>query len=322
MKVLVIGIGSIGERHIRNLRTLGVEDLFVYDNKADVFRPDTGIPDLPPQVSKMQYIVQKYDAHYYQPNQLHEKMDAFVVCTPPAYHTEYVIEGLSHHIHVFVEKPISNSLQYLDWVESRSTANNLIVQVGYQMRFDPELALLKHRLDKSKDILSIQAEYGQYLPSWHPNDDYTKSYTAQSEAGGGIILDASHEIDYVRWLAGSEVKSVSCMAKHASNLMIDVEDLAEITLQFENGVIGHIHLDMIQKEYVRRVTVIGNNSDETVTWKKQIPVLDPYVEEMRQFLDCVKTGSKPLVDAHEGIQVLRIALAAKQSAAEGRIIEL
>ena len=123
----------------------------------------------------------------------------------------------------------------VDEVISKAKEKNLILQVGYQFRFHPGLRLAKQLLDEDRigKLLSIRAEFGYYLPYWHPKEDYRNLYTIRL----GIILDASHEIDYVRWLAGSEVSEVSCFAGHLSSLETESEDTAEINLRFENNII-------------------------------------------------------------------------------------
>ena len=327
---LVIGIGSIGERHIKNLKSLGV-DVSVYDKYVDIFRPDVSLPKLTPQLTTMDRIIQLYDVNFANPENYFNEYDAFVICTPPSTHTEYIVLGMQHYSHIFVEKPISDKLEYLDWVAQTSRNKELVVQVGYQLRFHPGLRLVKKLLDEGRigKLLSIKAEFGQYLPDWVPSRDYRKSYTANL----GVILDASHEIDYVRWLAGSEVKQVSCFADKISSLEIDAEDTAEINLKFENGVIGNIHADMTNRIYTRCCKLIGTESTLFFNYNVSALLLgqneminfdvsDPYLEEMKHFISCIENKEKPLIDTLVGEKVLEIALAAKESSKENRVVEL
>ena len=339
MHFLVIGIGNIGERHIKNLSQLGI-DISVYDRYADVFQPDSGTPELSHQLNKLEQLVQDYGVSYADPHNFHDPFDAFIICTPPASHTEYIVMGMQHHAHIFVEKPISNSMQYLDWVIQTSRNKGIIVQVGYQFRFHPHLILAKQMLDEGKigNLISIWAEFGQYLPDWHPNQNYRELYTGKESEGGGIILDSSHEIDYVRWLVGSKVKQVSCSADKLSNLDVDVEDTAEINLQFENGVVGNIHVDFTNKQYTRWCKLMGDKSNIVWDYTRNLLVLeplsgankvyapitgiDPYLREMEHFITCIENKEKPIVDATVGTRVLEIALAAKQSSIEGRVVDV
>jgi len=335
----VIGIGSIGERHIKNLKSLGVE-VSVFDTKIDVFTPQSGTPELTPQLSKLERLVQEYDVHYQDPSNHHTEFDAFIICTPPAYHINYAVEGIKHNTNLFIEKPISNRLeQRLDWVINTAEEKGLVIQIGYQLRFHSGLKLIKNYIEMNKigKILNIRAEFGQYLPNWRPNQDYRESYTGKKSEGGGIILESSHEIDYVGWLSNSEVSQISCFCGKQSSLDIDTEDTAEINLRFEDGVIGNIHVDMTQKGYTRWCKVTG--TDGTLFWDynspeltrisshgNRLPVIykheDPYLEEMKHFIACIENKTQPMVDATVGKKVLEIALAAKKSSEEGRVIEL
>jgi len=224
-----------------------------------------------------------------------------------------------------------------------------IIQVGYQFRFHPGLRLVKKLLDEGKigKLLSIRAEFGQYLPDWHPNEDYRNLYTAHQEQGGGIILDASHEIDYCRWLAGSEISKVACFAGKLSSLDVDAEDTADLLMYCNNNIVINIHTDFTQRRYTRSCRLCGEEG--TIIWKYAPPnfyrvqLFEPanrpediaretyrelpsekeemYLEEMRHFISCIEGKEKPIVDGETGKRVLEIALAAKESAKERKVIE-
>ncbi|MEM2618817.1 MAG: Gfo/Idh/MocA family oxidoreductase [Candidatus Hadarchaeales archaeon] len=187
-------------------------------------------------------------------------------------------------------------------------------------------------------ILSARAEVGQYLPDWRPWQDYRKSYTAQKRLGGGIILDGSHELDYMRWLLG-EVREVSCMAGKLSRLEVDTEDTAEVLLRFRSGAMAAVHLDFIRHDYTRNCELIGekgtiiwNYPDRLVKvyvrgkpWRTLKVGGDPnemYIQEMKHFIRCVRGEEKPLVSGEEGKKTLEIALAAKKAAQTGRIVKI
>src|SRR5690606_21417659 len=106
-------------------------------------------------------------------------------------------------------------------------------------------------------------EVGQYLPDWRPWQNYRESYTARKELGGGIILDASHEIDYARWLFG-EVDTLLCMADKVSDLELNVEDCATVLMRMKSGMQVDVHLDCIQRHYTRHCKIVGANG--TMHW--------------------------------------------------------
>src|SRR5205085_9733157 len=119
-------------------------------------------------------------------------------------------------------------------------------------------------------VLSVRAEVGQYLPDWHPEDDYGASYAAQSRLGGGAVLTLSHELDYVRWIVG-EVTDVRSITMHASSLGMDVEDVAEVLTRHSSGALASIHMDFLDRSYNRRSRWIGEEG--TISWEWTGPVL-------------------------------------------------
>ena len=303
MRVLIVGCGSIGERHTRNLLSLG-QEVLVFDKDP----------------LKEEVLVNRYGVSVYDVKSHHLPIDAFVIATPPSFHIPFAMEALEHDSHIFIEKPISHNLNGVDEVISLAKEKGKVLQVGYQFRFHPGLKAVKSFLDSGKigKVLSIRAEFGQYLPDWHPNEDYRKLYTCKT----GIILDSSHEIDYVRWLASSEVTEVSCIYGKLSGLEMEAEDTAEIILRFENGVIGNIHVDCIQRTYTRWCKMIGERG--TIIWDyprnevivNEIPQYrrskaDMYVEEMQNFIRAIEGKEKPAVDGETAKKVLEIALIAK-----------
>ncbi len=184
----------------------------------------------------------------------------------------------------------------------------------------------------------VRAEFGQYLPQWRAAQDYRAGYNAHNEMGGGIILDGSHELDYVRWLGG-EVDTVYCAAGHLSRLEMNAEDGAEITLRMVDGVIAEIHLDCIQRGYSRNCKALGEEgvlvwdfkegvrclNGDGGTWQHFPIAPDPnemYLEEMRHFLKVVKGECLPAVDGATGKRILEIALAAKESAKHGEEVRV
>jgi predicted dehydrogenase len=293
---------------------------------------------------RLSAIAEKYGVKTYNdlPQALNQTLDAVIICVPPSLHIPLALKAIEHNAHLFIEKPISHTIKGVDKLIEAARAKNRIVYVGYNMRFHPGLKLVKRLLDEGKigRVLSADVEAGQYLPDWRPLQDYRRSYTARKELGGGIILDGSHELDYIRWLIGGEVKEVSCFAGKVSRLEVDTEDTAEILLKFDNNTIAGVHLDFIQRGYSRSCKLIGEEG--TITWsypEKKVRLFtaaakewqemdiqfepnDMYLEELKHFIRCIEGKETAAVDGATGRRVLEIALAAKKSAAAGRVIKL
>ena len=327
MKILVVGCGSIGEKHIRNLIDISSHNIIAFDTskeRLDVIKEHFN-------VVTCDDLEQCFD----------DGVDAVIVCTPPSTHIQIADQAIANGAHVFIEKPISDRIDDLDELIEKAANNKKIISVGYCFRFSEGLKMVKSFIDSGKlgRILSVKAEFGQYLPDWRPWQNYKQSYTAKKGLGGGIILDGSHEIDYLYWLVG-DVREVFCFADKISNLEVETEDTAEILLRFSNGAIGEIHLDFTQRAYSRNCKIIGEmgtliwdfgeqtvrfysaNSKEWETYDVDADANLMYIEEMKHFLECIDSSSIPLIDAIQGKRVLEIALAAKESSEKGAVMKV
>jgi predicted dehydrogenase len=313
----VIGAGSIGRRHLRNLNAVGISKLYVFD--SDPARVSAAVSEIPAQGAA------SLDAA------LARGATAVFVCTPPVLHVELARKALLAGCHVFIEKPLSHSLDGVAELAAIAERSGHVVQVGYNLRWHPGLVKLKELLDQGEigRVLWARVEVGQYLPDWHPGTDYRQSYTASKTLGGGIILDASHELDYILWLLG-EPTEVKCMAGKVSRLETDVEDCATILLRFQSGAQADVHLDFVQRGYSRNCKLAGERG--TLLWDfssnqvslfradsgkwEQFPyefeTNDMYVAEASSFLQSVANGGSAAVTLQEATRVLQVALAAKR----------
>lgn len=328
-RFLVVGCGSIGKRHIKNLRDLGGVEILAYDPAAarrEEVRTDLGIA-----------AVDRLSAAW------EHNPSVCVVATPTALHLQLALEAADRGCHLFIEKPLSHSEEGLAQLLGRVRDRGLITLVGCNMRFHPGLAKIKQLLEENAvgRVIALRVDAGQYLPDWHPWEDYRQSYSARRDLGGGVILDAIHELDYVRWLAG-EVVGAFCLAGKLSHLEIDTEDTAAMLLRFANGAMGEVHLDYVQRAYHRTCQVIGDEgtlhwdyaegqvrwySSRTKAWQvfANPPDWQPnqmYVDEMAHFLRCLARAETPALDVFDAARVLKIALAAKQSGEQQRWMDL
>lgn len=318
MRFLVIGCGSIGRRHTKNLLSLG-HKVCVYDANQE----------------RMGSLVKECGVSVYDFKSKHKAFDAWVVCTPPVYHIPFAFEALEHNAHIFIEKPLSHNLDKVDELFDRATNENRVVQVGYQFRFNEGLKLMKKLIDEKHigKLQTVEAVFSKWLLDWHPYEDYRNLYTCHLDQGGGILLDASHEVDYVLWLVNNTVKKVDCIAERASNLETDVEDIADMKVEFENGVRASIHLDMLRHEHARYCMVLGSEGTMIHNFLQTprkidcalshhglhsypIPENDPYLDEMKHFIAHIESGKIPQNSLVSAKRTLEIVLAAKQSAIE------
>lgn len=328
-RVLVIGCGSIGTRHIHNLLRLGVKTVVAYDSRAD----------------RRQEVSRRFPVEVVEtmPQAWTHHPTAAVIAIPTSLHVPAALDAAEHGCHVLIEKPLSDRFDdALERLLALIQERQLVTLVGCNLRFHPTLRAVKRLCEERAvgSIVSARVEAGQYLPDWHPGEDYRTGYSARRDLGGGIILDAIHELDYIRWLLG-EVAAVCSLSGKLSRLEIDTEDVAAILLRFANGAIGEVHLDYVQRAYSRTCQLIGE--DGTIRWDygagqtrwysaatrawqtiENPPQWEPndmYADEMRHFLQCVAREEEPMVDVREAARTLEVALAAKSSSETGVMVE-
>ena len=326
--IIIAGLGSIGRRHLHNLRALGLQDVVLYRTGRGTL-PDEDLAGLPTETDLAVALARR--------------PQAVIISNPTALHLPVALAAAQAGCHLLIEKPVSHSLDGLDQLAAIVQDRELQVLVGFQFRFHPGLCTIKQLVDDGAigTVVYAHAHWGEYLPGWHPWENYRRSYSARADLGGGVILTLCHPFDYLRWLLG-EVQTVSAMAGQLSGLELEVEDTADISLKFESGVIGTVHLDYVQRPPSHWLQITGDagtirwdNADGDVLcyrvdqgeWEK-IPAPPDFerntmfLDEMRHFLDCIAGRAEPLVTLEDGIRALEIALAAKRSVAEERVIDL
>ena len=323
---LVVGCGSIGRRHIRNLGTLGAGRVLLYDPDETALAEATTGTEAEPVDSLEQGFA--------------ENPTAVLVCTPPDKHLDIALRAVNAGAHLFVEKPIAPTAEGCDALISAADDAGRILMVGYNLRFQAGIEKM-HELVRSGEvgeIFSIRAEFGQYLPDWRPGTDYRTGYYARPESGGGILLDASHELDYLTWIAG-QPESIYALIDRKSDLEIETEDLVLLLMRLDSGAFAEVHLDVLEHGYTRRCKIVGSRatlewdfnagvtiqrigSDMAEEFPTRDDVNDMYLQELAFFLRCLSGETTPPVDGRRAVEVLRIVEVAKDSASEGREVLL
>ena len=324
LHALVVGCGSIGSRHIGNL--VEFDDVTVSAHDVD-----------PDQVATIEA---KYgvSATTDLDDALSDDLDCVLVCTPPHTHLEVATAALEAGAHVFVEKPLSDDLAGTDEFVERATESEQVVYVACNMRFHPPVRQIQEWLDAGEigPVQFFRLRYGNDLRNWR-STDYRESYSSSADAGGGIILDAVHEIDLaLEWI--DNVETVQCAAGKLSTLELDVEDSAEILLE-SSSMMAELHVDYIRPERIRTyelsgrdgiVRWVGRGKDpemstvslyrrETELWETrefECSLNEQYVDEMRDFLAAARGESDPPVGALRGRKIVDVAIAARDAATQ------
>lgn len=340
MKFLIAGLGSIGRRHFRNLIALGEKDIVLLRSHRATL-PDDELAEFP-VVTDLKDALKKHNP------------DAVIVANPTSLHLDVAIPAAEAGCHLLLEKPVSDSLEGLDALQNAAQKSGSRILVGFQFRYHPTLNKA-HKLIQSNaigNVLTFHAHWGEYLPQWHPWEDYRQSYASRADLGGGVIITLTHPFDYLQYLIG-EIESLWSFNGHISPLQVDVEDAAEIGLKFKSGAIGSVHLNYIQRPPVHRLEIVG--TDGTLRWDNADGVLyfykmpapfgsysdDPpapvietfsppegfernqlFIAQTRHFIDVVRGEEEPMCNLNDGVQALKMALAAYESQKSGSIISI
>ena len=325
MKFLISGLGSIGRRHLRNLLALGERDILLHRSHRATL-PDDELEGYPVETDLMAAL-----AHH---------PDALIVANPTALHLDVAIPAADAGCHIFMEKPISHSLAQVDEFQSALQRGGGQCLVGFQFRFHPGLRQVKAWLDAGLvgTPLSARAHWGEYLPGWHPWEDYTKGYAARPDLGGGVVLTLSHPLDYLRWLLG-DISDIWAFTSH-QGLGMAVEDTAEIGLRFTSGCLGSLHLDYIQRPPSHTLEISGaqgrilwdNAAGSARLYQAENPqewqIWTPpsgfernwlFMDELRHFLAVLRGEEDPLCTLQDGVQALKLSLGALESAETRKI---
>jgi predicted dehydrogenase len=266
-----------------------------------------------------------------------------VIANPTALHAETAVCALDAGADVFIEKPVAHTLDGCKELEDRVARCDQLSFVGFQYRFHPGLRQTREWLRDGAigRPVSARAHYGEYLPGWHPQEDYRLGYSAREDLGGGVIHTLCHPLDYLMWLLGP-VRSVAAAAGKLSDLDLDVEDTASMTLRFESGAVGTLCLDYVQRPRSHRFTIVGTRG--TITWDERDGTArmydaakeswqhhsppdsfnrnDMFLAEMKHFLRCIDVRTEPFCTISDGARVLEVAVAAHTSSRSGRFVDV
>ena len=318
-----MGYGSIGKRHVKNLLKIPKIKIIL--------------------LSKHEKSVRNVMVFSSLQQCLDQNPDAAIICNTTNFHVETATKLAKSGIDLFIEKPLSDSMKNISNLNRIIKKKKLITQMGCNLRFHKCIKKIKEMIDENKmgRIISVKVESGSYLPEWHPNENYTKSYASKKELGGGVVLTCIHEIDYMYWLFGEIVEVFSLTGKF-SDLDITSEDLSSIIIKFKNNIIGELHLDYFQRPAIRSCKIIGAKG--TIYWdsisnkvifydikkEKWFKIYkinkydrnEMYKDELNYFLKCVSKRENSFNPINEGVKTLQVALSIKKSSHQKQMIKI
>ena len=322
-----MGFGSIGHLHVNNLLKYPDMEVIICTNKKSI---STEIQKSCKIVKSLEYGIK-------------ETPDIAFITNVTSEHVSTAIKLAECGINLFIEKPLSHSMEHIDSLSEIIKRKKIKVMIGSNFRFHECIKKIKELLDENiiDEIISVRVECGSYLPDWHPNEDYRSGYAAQKESGGGVVLTCIHEIDYLHWFLGQVDEVVSFSGKY-SDLELNVDDLSTALLKFKKNIIAELHLDFFQRKEFRSCKIIGKKG--TIYWdsdsnlvklfdvneNKWIEILkisnydrnQMFMKELDYYLDCINHNKEPVNSIIESREILKIALGIIESSETKKVVKI
>jgi len=244
VRVVVIGYGSIGKRHVDNLITLGVNDIVLC--RSSIQGNELNIRE----IDNLEDIIKI-------------NPDFVIVSNPTFMHFETLKFLVQNQFNILCEKPLLHKLK--EWnlfkieLEEYKGFNNVI----FNLRFHPCIKKIKEILNNNElgKINSARFFVGQYLPDWRPGINHFENYSANKSMGGGVVLDLVHEIDVAEYLLGKPQDKIQFIASKVSDVTVDSFDIAEILYKTRNNEIVNIHMDYLYRGYSRHFVISGKDAN-------------------------------------------------------------
>ena len=331
-RLLIVGLGSIGKRHLQLAQSLmPAIKIAVLRHKKCKDEPDLDIDVCFTNID---------DALKFKP-------DAAILANPAIFHLNVALQLVEAGIHLFIEKPISHNSIGVDELINKCKKQNIVLMTGYNMRFLPSLKMFREHIINNKigKIFYVRAEVGQHLAGWRPDTDYRQTVSAKKKLGGGVLLELSHEVDYLQWVFG-QIDWVNAHVSRQSDLEIDVDDTANLLIGFksENNprqLIANLSMDFIRHDSTRQCIAVGE--DGTLRWNciegkvdyfpadgkdwevlfyQEIERNFTYREEITHYFSCVEQGLSPLITGEDGMNVLKVVDAVNISSEIGQLVHI
>lgn len=327
MKFLIVGLGSMGKRRIRNLQYLKAGTIIGFDTREDRAKEAEG-------KYKIRAFTDFDDA-------MKENPDALVISTPPDLHMKYARIAAVNNKHFFTEASVVD--EGMDELIKLCKGKKIVAAPSCTMRFNSSIQEIKKVVDEGEigKPLAFTYHSGQYLPDWHPWEDYRKFYVAKRETGAAREI-VSFELVWLTWVFGN-IDTISCFNGKTSILDIDIDDLYQIIMRFKNGVFGHMQVDVVSRVADRSCKIFGEKGVIFWNWGEDVKVYmtkdkqwrsyqeekgtsvegyaekikeEPYIEEMNSFVEAIRKSREYPYTIEEDREILKWLYAAEKSSKE------
>ncbi len=329
MKVLFVGLGSIGQRHLRNFKEISDE----YDEIYAFRKTDSNLVIIDGSAQKVDSLEEFYGISCVSSLKkgLDLKPDIVFITNPSSLHVDIAIHAAKNGCNLFIEKPLSDSLEHIEELESLLKEKKLNATVAYQTRFNPCFTIVKDIIDKRKfgNTKSAYFKWGTFLPNHHPYEDFRNSYAARKDLGGGVVLGLSHEIDMIRSFYGFP-NDISILDCNQNQLDLDVEDTVSVEMDysfFDLSFKLNLFLTYAQKNEERffeiefekaflrcnlikneiKITHKDDSKPEIISFSK-LSRNELFLDELKEFLSSVRKREKKIKPFTDGLDTLKLCL--------------
>ncbi|MHA2174296.1 MAG: Gfo/Idh/MocA family protein [Candidatus Hodarchaeales archaeon] len=317
MKIGIVGLGSIGQRHARCLQKLGVTDTVALRTGKGTKK------ELNDDLKYIKVVFDKDD--FYSLN-----LEGVIIANPTSFHVESMKSALEYKIPILIEKPIASTLESIEILQNYDLSK---IQVGYCLRYDELINVVKDFIDSNRlgRIFKAHLYIGHYLPFWHPYADYRTEYYSRKDLGGGALRTLSHEIDLIRYFFGN-VKELFANVEKLSQLQIDVDDNVHIFCKMNEGSRILVELDYLNPTYQRTGRILGEEGELRYSFSEKKAsfidlnskthiiyenhALDPnemYLNQIKDFIDLIKEKTRVRCTFDDGVEVMKIIKSAEDS---------
>ena len=303
MKVLIIGVGSIAQKHIAALKILET------DSKIYALRSNRSSSEVDGVIS------------CYSLNEVPSDIRFIIISNPTSLHLQTIKEVSHFDVPLFIEKPPIDSLRHVNELVNLIKSLDIPTYTAFNLRFHPVVQWLKENINNYR-VIEVNAYCGSFLPNWRPDQDYRKVYSAREELGGGVHLDLSHEIDFLLWIF-DKPSSTRSIKRRLSDLEINSVDSAKYWMEYENFTVN-LSMNYFRRDSKRIIEVVTNQTtlecdlltnkvtnllkDEVVFESSNFKSSDTYQIQMKYFLDCIETKVQPMNSLLESMRTMKVCL--------------
>lgn len=305
MNILIVGLGSIGKKHLSVIYTLyPMANIFALRSKRKSIKYENVI-------------------NIYSIDELEINIDFVIISTPTYLHENDIIKFSKLGCPLFIEKPVLHNLKNIESLNNILFSNNIKTYVACNMRFHPGIIHLKNFIDNNKSkINEVNVYFGSYMPNWRNGIDFRENYSCHEDMGGGVHLDLIHELDYCIWIFGFP-KSIKSVFRKVSSLEINSVDYTNYILFYDDFTLN-IKLNYYRIDSKREIEILTNdttliydlihnnvfdNKSKQILYHEDFTMMDTYNNQMKYFLENINNNQQTIMNNfEESIKILKIAL--------------